>query len=101
MSKCDLDACSLKEHIEEIKDNQIKMIEGQAKRDISQGRFEQKLEDWMEQDVKDKKENGKQHDILFDRTRGMATWSGIFKAIGGTGGLMAIIYVVMRIAGGQ
>jgi len=64
MEKCDLDACSLKEDIVEIKDTLKEASEADIERDKTQAVFVQKMDDYM---VQGKKE----HEILFQRTREM------------------------------
>lgn len=93
MAKCDLDECSLKEDIGEIKKNQKEMTQGQNKRDINQATFEQKMDDYMKQGIKE-------HEILFARTKvipqGNVKWTHLFMALGGVGTIMAIVYGAIR-----
>ena len=94
--KCDLDACSLKDDISEIKKNQVKMTETQAKRDVSQGRFEQKMEDYME--------HGKdEHDILFARTKhipqGNVKWTHLATVVFVLGTIIGIVWKIATAGG--
>ncbi len=91
--KCDLDACSLKEDIGEIKENQKGMKNDQHERDVKQGKFEQKMDDYMKQGMKE-------HELLFARTRLIVKWPHLATAVFV---LSAIIGIVWKLAtaGGQ
>ncbi|KKM88345.1 hypothetical protein LCGC14_1259730 [marine sediment metagenome] len=97
----DLDARSFKDDIAEIKKNQEKMTEAHGEMILSQALFVQKVDTYM-------KRGEKENDLLFERTKdvakkedikGMATWGGILKALGGVSVFMGIIYGIIRIAG--
>lgn len=86
--KCDLDACSLKDDIGEIKENQKEMKEDQNERNINQATFEQKIDDYM---VQGKKE----HELLFARTRLTVKWPHLATAVFV---LSAIVGIVWKLA---
>lgn len=92
MSRCDLDDCSLKDDIGEIKENQKEMKEAHGEMVTTQALLAQELGTYM-------KRGEKEHDILFARTRGNVKWAHLVMALGGVGTFVAIIYGVMRMAG--
>jgi len=93
--KCDLDDCSLKDDIGDIKDNQVKATEAQQARDVNQARFEQKIDDYIKQDIKDKKENKEEnekvHERLFARTRRVVKFEYLVTIILATGVIIGIV----------
>jgi hypothetical protein len=79
---CDLDGCSLKGDIEDMKDAQKELSVSQIEMNTTQKLFIQKVDGYLER-------GKEEHDILFERTRdvakkedikGMATWKEIIMA---------------------
>ncbi|MCK5604100.1 hypothetical protein KAR91_19590 [Candidatus Pacearchaeota archaeon] len=106
--KCSLDDCQLAAQVDGIAVQVAKIpamektLEGaadnaQETRD-SQNKMTQKLDDYIAHGTKE-------HDILFDRTRGAVTWKGLGTAaalvITGSGTLTAIIFGILHLAAYQ
>lgn len=93
MPKCDLDECSLKDHITEIKDNQKAMTKAHSEMITAQAVFVSKVDGYME--------TGKlEHEILFARSRMVIKWPHLAMAIGAIAALMAIIFGAIKAFGG-
>ena len=108
MPKCDLDACSLSDDIGDIKKNQAAMTKANNTNAVAQGKFVQKMDDFLTQYEKNEISNKEERDILFTRTRdvakqkdikGMATYGGILKILGGISIFLGIFATILRLAG--
>lgn len=93
MTKCDLDECSLKDHIKEIKDNQSAITKAHSEMVTAQAVFVQKVDGYMER-------GQKEHEVLFTKTRMVVKWPHLVMALGAVGTLMGIIYGAVRLFGG-
>lgn len=76
---------TIKEDMTEIKANQKEMTKAQNERNIKQGKFEQKMEDYMEQGMKE-------HELLFTRTKGIVKWSHLISAVFVLGTIVGIMW---------
>ena len=84
MPNCDLDKCSLKEDIGDIKKNQEKQLESSNEMILAQAVFVQKMDDYVEQNVKDVER-------LFVRTRRVVKWSHLTAAVFVLGTIIGIV----------
>ena len=97
MGKCDLDACSLKEHIEEIKNNQVAITKAHGDMVLSQAVFVETVKGWMKSTEDAKDDNEKEHDILFAKVRLVVKWPHLATAVFV---LSAIVGIVYKLASG-
>jgi hypothetical protein len=101
MPNCDLDDCSLKDYIDELRTDQKKLsgkhdaiLEKHVEVVKTQALLVQKVDTWMANVKEDKEDNEKDHDILFARGRGNVKWAHLAMAITGVSGFIGIIYMV-------
>lgn len=99
MPKCDLDSCSLSDDIGDIKKNQAAMTKANNENAVAQGKFVQKMDDFLEQYEKNEEDNKEERDILFTRTRGVVTWKGFVLALTGVSIFLGIVGTILMFAG--
>lgn len=97
MAKCDLDDCSLKDNIDDIKKNQAAMTKANTDNAVAQGKFVQKMDDFLKQYEKNETSNKEERDILFTRTRLVVKWPHLATVVFV---LAAIIGIVWKFAPG-
>ena len=85
MPNCDLDECSLKDDIGEIKENQKEQLESSNAMITAQAVFVQKVDDYIEQNVKDVER-------LFIRTRRVVKWSHLSGVVFVLGVIIGIVW---------
>ena len=100
MPNCDLDDCSLKDSIDDIKKNQAAMTKANTDNAVATGKFVQKMDDFLEQYEKNEESNKEERDILFTRTRGTIKWLHLLWALGGISTFMGIIWGAIKMSGG-
>ena len=83
--KCDLDKCSLKDDIGEIKTNQKEMKEAHGEMVTTQALLAQELGTYM-------KRGEKEHDLLFARTRLVVKWPHLATAVFVLGTIVGIVW---------
>lgn len=97
--KCDLDACSLKGDINDIKKNQAAMTKANYDNAVVQGKFVQKMDDFLEQYEKNEDSNKEERDILFTRTRGIVTLKGLVLTLTVVSISLGILVTILSVAG--
>ena len=90
--RCDLDACSLKEDIGEIKRNQEKQLESHNKMITAQAVLIEKIGNVVKQHEDDNEDNEKQHNILFGKVRYTVKWAHLGTVVFVLGTIVTIVW---------